>query len=155
MSDLAPIFSTQNVHDDDADVIASYDIEVDAPPNLKDAVEPIPIPAPKPLPLITKILSGELVIDPLWSGATLILPADANRKTVYLRVYSPTAVATDGVRIASDIGLLPGSGKVLHNYDWSINAHTGAVWVTTCTLSGGSTTPASAKVAVEYWSVTE
>lgn len=153
MSDLAPIFSTQNVHDDDGPVIDSYLIETDSPPDLNLAQEPIEIPALPPMPLVTRLISREIIVDPTWPTPTLILPADANRKSVYLRVYSPTSVATDGIRIASNNGEASFGAKVLSGNDWQLNAHTGAIWV--WTVSSTTNLVASAPVAVEYWSVTE
>jgi len=157
MSDLAAIFSTQKYPNDDgtydSDIIESYDKETDAPPNLSDAIEPIPIPVLPPLPEPTRMIAREQIVDPLVIlSPVMILPADANRVSIYLRVYSPTAVATDGVRIAGTNGETPSGPKVLAGNDWPVNDHTGAIWVYPCVANG--TGVASAPVAVEYWAVT-
>lgn len=151
MSDIAPIFSTQNVHDDDAAVVDSYFIETDTPPDVKAAIEPGPQPVLPALPLTTKLLSKETLLDPTWTQPTQILPADANRKSVYCRVYSPTVVATDGVRFASNNGETGFGGKVLHAADISFLEHTGSIYAIDCNSSGGR---ASAAIIVEIWSVT-
>ena len=153
-----PVFGTQNLRDDDGAVIDSFLIETDAPPTLKDATETIDAPAVKEIPKQTKLLTKTQLIDPAWSGPTQILPGDAKRHGVGIRVWSPTLIATDGLRVASDIGDVNSAGIVLHSQTLpgdALSDHTGPVWVLAASL--GTTGPgiASAVVYVTVWSVTE
>lgn len=152
MSNPVPMFGTQNLSDDDGPVIDSLFIETDSPPNLADAIEPIPVPATVPPVSTTRLFTGELTLAVDWAPV-MILPADPKRKGLYLRVYSPTSVATDGIRIADESSKCITSGKVLHGNDAPFTNHTGAVYVLpTGNAAGGA---ASAPITIEYWSTTE
>jgi hypothetical protein len=149
------MFGTQNKSDDDGQVIDSFFIETDSPPNLKEATQPIPAPVATTIPVATKILTKSQSIDPTWGTPTQLLPADVRRKCMGFRVNSPGSVATDGVRIASDIGDLLTAGRVLHGQTLSdaLSCHTGAIYAVTTGL--GANGAASAVVNVEIWAVTE
>jgi hypothetical protein len=153
VSNPYPIFGSQDLKDDDGQVIDSFLIETDAPPDLKDAIEPVSqptLPTPKKS---TRLITSDTTIDPTWDGYQA-LPADPNRQSITIRVYSPTAVATDGVRIASEKSELLTAGKILHGQDTSVFAnHTGAIWIITC--GGGTNGRASAPVSLQTWAVTE
>lgn len=154
MSSPVPIFGTQNTHDDDGQVIDSFLIETDAPPDLKPAIEPVSpsdVAAPRKT---TRILTGVIVVNPTWSASQLI-PADANRKGLTLRVKSPTTIATDGIRIASDSGNVNNAGFLLHGESLTdaLDNHTGEVFYQSYSLATGGA--ASAPVVLMYWSVTE
>lgn len=156
MSDLTVPFETQNVHDDDAAVIDSFFVETDTPPDLKPAAETVPSPAVELPKKTTRILTRSDLIDPTW-GPTLLFPPDPNRKSMTVNVYSPTSVATDGVRIFSDMGDQRSAGLVLHNQtpmSDMLGDHTGPVYVVGAAL-GGPGTLASAAVWVFAWTVTE
>jgi len=156
MSNPVPIFGTENMHDDDGAVIDSFFIETDAPPLLKDATQTIDATAAKEIPVQTKVITKDQLIDPAWVNPTQIFPGDPNRKGLGIRVYSPTSVVTDGVRIASDIGEVNSAGIVLHNQTDPSNAfadHTGPIYVLAASISTGGA--ASAVVRVEAWAVTQ
>jgi len=156
MSDLTAPFETQNVHDDDGQVIDSLFVETDAPPDLKPAADVVPSPAVDQPKKTTRLLTSSLLLQPSW-GPQQILPADANRKALAVNVWSPTTVATDGVRVHSDLGDLNTGGIVLHNQTPTsamLDAHTGPLYVTPAAV-GAPGTPASAPVWVYVWAVTE
>lgn len=145
-------FESQDKRDDDGAVIDSLFIETDAPPDPAKAPQPIVVKALKELPTITRMISGDITVSPDWT-ATLLLPSDANRKSITIRVYSPTAVLTDGVRFSDERGNILSSGKLLHNSDSVFDNHTGAIWYIACGAAADG--KASAPVSLEYWSVTE
>lgn len=123
--------------DDDARIIDADVLEVDKPPT--PIVEPIrPVPLVTPVPL-TRLLTSTQACDPQWgttpglTKAVLLLPGDGNRKALTLRVQSPTAVATDYVRIADDPGKLENANAgapLYHGDNVDLDDHTGPVWVT-------------------------
>lgn len=152
MSHPTEPFETQNVHDDDGPVIDSLFIETDAPPDLKELNEPIIVRALRDPAPITRIFSGEMTLDSTWA-AQKILNADNKRKKLLVRVYSPTSTATDGVRIADDLGMLSVSGKLLHGGQVDFDAHTGNVYVVAVGNAANGT--ASASVSVQWWAVSE
>jgi len=145
-------FESQNKSDDDAAVIDSFFIETDAPPNPKDAPQPIIVKALKEPAPITRLFTRDITISPDWTP-TLLLPADAKRKGINIKVYSPTSVATDGVRFSDEPGDVRNAGKILHNGSTTFDNHTGAIWYVACGL--GTDGKASAPISLEYWSVTE
>lgn len=125
-----------DVHDDDPGIIDADILEVDKPPTpiVEHIITPV-LSQPKPC---TRLLTGTLAVDPTWNGPIPILPADANRKGLILRVTSPTAVATDYVSIADDSGKLEtgsSAGKVFHGQVLDLGSgdggHTGPVYVST------------------------
>jgi hypothetical protein len=149
---IPEVFGTQDKHDDDAQVIDSFFIETDVPPDLKPAAQTIDAPDVEVIKPCTRFLTGELNVDPTW-GPTMVLPADAKRKGMEIKVFSPNATLTDGVRVASEIGGLGMAGKVFHGQSMSnaLDNHTGAVWIQGFGASGSN----AFVVTVEYWSVTE
>lgn len=160
MSNPYPPFGSQDLHDDDGAVIDSFLIEVDNPPDLKDAQEVVDTPKTKIPPRLSRILTRDYLFTPANDPNNTpiqLLPSDPNRKGVGIRVWSPTLVVTDGIRLASDLGDLLSGGQVLHTQTPpgdSMNNHTGALYaVTTSALPVGG--PASAPVRVWVWSVTE
>lgn len=152
MSHPTEPFETQNVRDDDGSVIDAFFIETDSPPDMKELNEPILVKALREPAPMTRIFSGDWSIDPTWNPIQ-VLPADATRKSFILYVYSPTAVATDGVRIGDDLGMIRTAGKVLHNGTIDLSNHTGAIYVLPCGAAANGA--ASAVVNFQYWSVTE
>jgi hypothetical protein len=150
MSLLPEPFETQNVRDDDGSIIDSFLIETDSPPDLKELNEPIIVKALREPAPITRLFTTSQLLEPTWEPFP-ILPADANRTSLILFVYSATEVATDGVRFSDDPGTVRSAGRVLHNCTIDLSRHTGPLWVIPCGNGG----PASASVTVEYWSVTE
>lgn len=153
MSSPLDMFESQNKSDDDGAVIDSFLIETDAPPNLKDATEPIIVRALESPKKISRIISKDETLDPTWTQPHLLLPADANRRSLNILVYSPTAVATDGARFSDEAGNIRSSGKILHGDTVPFTDHTGPVYVLAC--GAASEGAASAPVSVEVWSVTE
>jgi hypothetical protein len=148
------MFESQNKADDDGQVIDSLFIETDAPPDLKAALsvllqlgEKLKEPAK-----ITRLISRSLSLDPTW-GPVLLLPADSLRKELKIRVYSPTAVATDGARFSDEPGDIRTAGRVLHTGTSPFENHTGPVYV--IGTGAGTNGAASATVIIEAWSVTE
>lgn len=142
MSDLAEIFSTQNLQDDDAAVIDSYLIETDAPPDLKDAVEPIPVPYMPPAPVHTRLFTGTQVIDSTYVPFR-ILTQDTDRKSLQILITGTNTAVTfnDFVLIGYEQGTVSGgpnsSMAVLRVRPQAafvptilpLIGHTGAVWV--------------------------
>lgn len=156
MSDLTVPFETQNVHDDDGPVLDSMFQQTSEPPDLKDAIQfDADAPAVKEPVRQTMIIGGAQLIRSTWTSPTQILPFDENRKSMTIRVFSPTAVATDGVRISSDVGLLPNAGFALHGdmvTDFLIE-HTGPVYVQSVSATTGGA--ASADIILSIWAVTK
>lgn len=146
-------FESQNKTDDDGAVIDSFFIETDAPPKLSDATEPILVKALQEPRKITRLISKDETISPSWLEPYLVLPADANRKSLNILVYSPTAVATDGVRFSDEPGNIRTGGKILHGDTVPFTDHTGPVYAIAC--GAGANGVASAPVSLEIWSVTE
>ena len=152
MSSPMTPFESQNVKDDDGSVIDSFFIESDTPPDLKFATQPIPVDVLEDPVKNTRIISKDELIDYTWTTPYAVLPADANRKSLNVYVYSPTAVATDGVRLSDENGTIYTAGKLLHNGTIELTHHTGALWVLPCGAAAGNT--ASAPVRLQVWSVT-
>lgn len=151
MSHPTEPFETQNVRDDDGSVIDSFFIETDSPPDIRELNEPILVKALRDPAPMTRIFSGDQTVSPTMDPIQ-ILPADAKRVKFTLFVYSPSAVATDGVRISDDLGMIRTAGKVLHNGTIDL-PHTGPIYVYPC--GAGANGAASAVVSFQYWSVTE
>jgi hypothetical protein len=144
-------FESQDKNDDDGPVIDSLFQEVNAPPKLSEATQPIIVKTLESPKVITRIISKDETIAPEW-GAYMVLPADANRKSLNIAVYSPTSVETDGVRFSDEPGNIRTSAKVLHGDTVPITDHTGPVYAIATGAVNGS---ASAPVSLEIWSVTE
>lgn len=92
--------NTGDVNDDDPQVLDSLFIETDAPPI--PVVQPVPAAQPVPQDTPNRLLTGTQLIDPAWTTPTQLLPADLNRKHLILTVISPSASATDYVKITGD-----------------------------------------------------
>lgn len=152
MSHPYEVFGSQDVKDDDGQVIDSFFVETDSPPDVKGAIEPISIPALPEPKKTTRLLTGDITVSEAWTAVQL-LPADANRKGINIKVYSPTSVATDGVRFSDEPGNILQAGKILHGGSTTFDYHTGPLYYITC--GGGANGRASAPVSLEYWSVTE
>ena len=160
---IPPVFGTENLHDDDADVISSYDIEVDSPPDLAKATDVIPTPAVADPVKLTRIITREYYMDITNFPANipvLLLQPDPNRISLTVRVFSPTSVATDGIRLSSDLGDVYSAGRLFHSQSSSdaFASHTGALYAVSCSNAVPSSYPpagASAPVYVEVWSVTK
>ena len=132
-------FETQNVHDDDAEVIDSLFVETDTPPDMHEAQEPILVKAliePKPM---TRILSGTYVFESTKNGLyspIQILPADAKRVDMTVKAYSQVTspsvpTATDFVWLSDENGKLldMGAGRMRSGQDFDLSNHTGALWI--------------------------
>lgn len=153
MSSPYSMFESQNLKDDDGNVIDSFFIETDTPPNPADAPQPIFVPAPTiPVPA-TRLLTGTMQITALMD-AVMILPADTNRSSVNVQVYttaaSPTAVG-EYVTLADEPGKCNTSGAwtLRSGKDpYSLSNHTGPVFVK------GSPT-LSANMELTWWAVTK
>lgn len=152
MSHPVEIFGTQDLKDDDAAVIDSYLIETDAPPDMTPARQPIDNTAQR-IPIVVTgrlVPCGEQVLTPTMDPV-LIMPADDNRKHAYIRVYSPTAVATDGIRFGDSNNTVRNGARILHGAAPTIDDYTGAIYVWPQTVAGAVN---SANINVEYWAVT-
>jgi hypothetical protein len=152
VSQPVEIFETQNVRDDDGQVIDSFLIETDSPPPIEDAKEPImfvALPQPK---IPTRLMTGEFTIDSTWTPVK-VMPADNNRRNLNLYVCSPTSVATDGIRFSDDLGMLATAGRLLHNNTLTLTGFTGTLYISAVGNAANNT--ASAPVTLAYWAVTE
>jgi hypothetical protein len=142
MSHPFEIFGSQNLHDDDGDIIASYDIEVDAPPDIKEALQPIPAEPEKSPVVCTRLITGTMTLDATIVEPFLLLAADAERQQFRMDVLSNAASPTnaDYVLIADeksklqlpvDGSVLPGGlmKRVHTGKDFPLDVHTGALWV--------------------------
>lgn len=136
MSHPHEIFGTQNLEDDDGPVIDSLVKEVNAPPDLREAIAELTSGLREALikPQITgRLLSGNMVFGTganRFTAPTLILPADPRRKSLTLSASSNTSnagaltqlistgLAVSGpttlrsVTITSSDGATSGNGKV-------------------------------------------
>lgn len=155
MSHPFEVFGSQNLKDDDGQVIDSLLIETDAPPT--PVLEPIPpTPELKPIPC-TRILTGTMTMDASMVEPILLFAADTNRQQFRLDVLSnfATPVNADYVLVADeksklqlpvDGSVMPGGlmFRVHHNHSLILDVHTGAIWIRPNPLiSGGSTIEAT------------
>jgi hypothetical protein len=132
---MAP-FESQNKTDDDGPVIDSYFIETDAPPNLRDALEPIPAnPTANPIPT-GRLLTGSISMDAArFTMPTMVLPADAKRKSITITTFSTAASPTaqvEYVLMSDENGSFGFSSRftLRHGKDpLVLDGYTGAVWV--------------------------
>lgn len=135
MSQPTHMFETQNVHDDDGQIIDSFFIETDAPPVLKDATQPItPTPTENPKK-IRRLLTGSVLMSSgVFGSPHQVLPADPNRKSVTLAVLSTAAAPNaynEYVIVSDENGKVSaGSGFNLRGPDnpLIIPDYTGAIW---------------------------
>lgn len=150
MSQPTEIFETQNVRDDDGQVIDSFLIETDAPPPIEEAREPIVVRALPQPKVPSRLMTGEITLNNTWDVVE-IFPADINRRSVNIYVYSPTSVATDGIRFSDDRGTIATGGMLLHNNTLTLGAYTGKLYISASSTTG----TASAPIRFAYWSITE
>lgn len=138
MSHPVEIFGTQDTHDDDGQVIDSLFLETDSPPDIKFAQEPIPKPAlDEPTPT-TRLISGYTSF-PQSAGLPMqMLPADANRKSLTIRIVSQAATPNynDVVFLADELGKLSylsgaatNAMPMLNGHQISLDDHTGPVFI--------------------------
>ncbi|HXK37031.1 MAG TPA: hypothetical protein VJ553_05625 [Candidatus Paceibacterota bacterium] len=75
-----------NTSDDDPQVIDSLFQESQTPPDpaasITDPAGPLPVPPRRP----TRILTGNILLQPTWDKPTLLLPEDLNRKRIAIAV---------------------------------------------------------------------
>lgn len=144
MSSPMEPFESQDKHDDDGQVIDSFLIETDAPPDLRQAEMVVPIAPLITVRPITRILSG---YRNLHNGFTveMILPADADRLSLTLAAFStnatPTA-ASEYISIADENGkVLTSSAYLLrHGRDpLVLTGHTGPLYA----VAGSGVLPAT------------
>lgn len=157
MSDLTHLFETQNVHDDDGQVIDSLFIEVDNPPDMKPATQPIYPSMKEERKRTTRILAFNQIFVPTMTSI-LMFPEDANRIGLTVQVYSLTAVAGDGIQIASDPGLLNGSPVLYHANPRLTDAfmeHTGPLYIQGASVGATGIGVLSAPILVQAWAVTK
>lgn len=153
MSNPVPMFGTQNLKDDDAQVIDDYLIETDSPPDMKAAEQPIPPTPDTGMTRLTKILTTELVWRTGWSEPQLLLASDENRLQFHMRVISPSSSTTDGIRWASKKDEARTGGRLLAGQtSGAVDSHTGAIWVWGETVAGATN---SADLNIEIWAVTK
>jgi hypothetical protein len=146
-----PVFGSQNLKDDDARVIDDYLIETDAPPDMTKAEQPIDATPATPIAVTTVLKPcSELVLLPTFDPV-LLMPADRNRKHAYIRVVSPTSVATDGIRFGDTPQNARNGARLVHGNAPTIDDYTGAIWAYPQAVTGAAN---SAVVNVEYWAVT-
>ncbi len=150
MSNPVPIFGTQNLQDDDAQVVDSYLIETDAPPDMASAREPIDKTPDTPIAVTTKFLSSEQVLTPSMTPV-MLFPADKNRKNLYVRIVSPTSQAGDAIRIGQTAAEAVNGARVVQGDTPLITDHTGALYAYPQSITGAAN---SANINVEYWAVT-
>jgi hypothetical protein len=151
------VFGSQNLKDDDGQVIDSLLIETDTPPNPADAPQPITEPALQNPEQWDRLLGTQQIIQIGWDPI-LLLPADAHRQAVTIYVTSigtvpGTPIPTDGIRIADESGKVYNGGRILHGQTISIN-YKGPLYALG---TGGVSANAgnTAAVSVEVWAVTE
>lgn len=145
MSSPVPIFGLQDLHDDDAAVIASFDIETDAPADVRDATEPIQVVKPQTpeqpnvpqaaLPP-TRLLAGTELLNG-GAAPVQILPADTRRQDFRLDVVTTSsnpATNNDYVLVGDELGkmygvMASGTFRVHSGKGVDLTYHTGPIWV--------------------------
>jgi hypothetical protein len=140
MSSPVPMFGTQNLHDDDGQVIDSFLIETDSPPDIKQAIEPIEqLPEKINVPRYTRVMSGIVLFYGGETNPVSLVPFDDNRIKFHLDVTSaaPAPAFSDFILVADEPGKLsnPAATSTLvafrvHNGKGvDLDDHTGPVWV--------------------------
>lgn len=107
MSDLTAMFETQNVKDDDGQVIDSFLIETDSPPPLKDATQPIDSIKTETIPDVGRLFTVTQLVMPGWAPWSALVE-DFNRKHLYISCF-PTALTPallDQILYADEAGKL-------------------------------------------------
>lgn len=135
MSSPVPMFGTQNLKDDDGPVIDSFFIETDNPPNMETALEPVPAPPKENPPRPDRLLTGTFTVSQGgFTSPVMVLPADANRKSLTLAAMSAAATATftDFVLISDENGIAgnPTGAFRLRPIQGAVfmDGYTGAIW---------------------------
>lgn len=151
---IPPPFGTQNLKDDDPEVIDSLIQATSAPADIHEGIVPvIPVPQFKPVP-VTRFYATTAVLA-LGAQAYKILNEDINRLTCRLRITSTAASPTyaDYVLIGDNFG---STSFASQNYlltahhgggDVSLDGHTGNVFI----IPGPSIT---GNIEVTAWGVT-
>jgi hypothetical protein len=143
MSHPFPVFGSQDLKDDDGQVIDSLLIETDTPPDIKTATEPIPATPTHPPIRTTRLISGTMTLDTNIVEPVLLLTEDSGRQQFRMDVFSNSATpsaTTEYVMVADEKGKLqlPVDGSVMpgglmrrvrHGKDFPLDVHTGAIWV--------------------------
>jgi len=158
MSSPIPMFGMSDNHDDDGQVIDSLLVEVDAPPDLNMARQPIVVPGETKPVETTRLLTGTMLFNPTdVTAPSLLLPADAQRKSLTIRVYSPSSSTTDAVRFGDGTGSCA-SGGFWQSTDQplTLDGHTGGVWFLpqSSTSTPGSPVNNAAAIRISWWAVT-
>lgn len=152
MSNPVPMFGTQDLKDNDGQVIDSFLIETDAPPDMTGAQQTIDKTPTTMVPVLTRLVPyGEQILTPTFDPV-LIMPADVNRRHAYLKVVSPTAQANDGVRFGPTGAEARKGPRLVQGDAPTIDDYTGAIWVYPESVTGATN---SANVAVQYWAVSQ
>jgi hypothetical protein len=147
------IFGSQDLKDDDGNVIDSFFIETDAPPNLADAPQPITVVAPTEPVVATRLLTGTIQLTATMDPVQ-ILPADTNRKSVSVQIYTTAASST---AVGEYVTLADENGKCRTSGAWTLRSgkdpytiidHTGPIFV-----QAASTV--SANMELTWWAVTK
>lgn len=119
-----PKLNTGNTSDDDAQIIDSDFLEVDAPPT--PVVQPLPPSAPPERRVPTRLIADTLLVNPAWVGTIQLLPADVTRVDLTLVVYTTEAGAS--LKIIGDSSgatVTPNSSNVVV----PLGEYTGPVYV--------------------------
>lgn len=138
-----------DTQDDDSIVLGELVQQETEPPDIAESIAPSLAPDYTPAQRPTRILSGTVLVEPLWPTPTMILPVDLNRKSfcIFLR----TVDAAHYIRISDDPQKLEqdyGAGRITGTFlQPMFDGHTGPIWVT----ARGSTVA----VRVSWWAVTE
>jgi hypothetical protein len=144
MSSPVPIFGLQNLKDDDGAVIASFDIEVDAPADVRQATEPVEIitpetptqpDVPSAATPATRIISGTEL---MFGGAAplQILYADTRRQDLRIDIYSTAGSpgVNEYVLIGDELAkmsnvMASGTFKGRHAKSVDLTYHTGPLFI--------------------------
>lgn len=143
MSSPLPIFGSQDLKDDDGQVVDSFLIETDAPPDLKQVVEPIPVLTPVAQKFPTTLVTGFQIVTAGMTDPFPLFPPDLNRVFGKVRITSLNAtpdlnqwvlVATDKSLLTNDAatGINARSGvsyRARQGQAIDIDSHTGGLWV--------------------------
>ncbi len=138
--------NTGDTSDDDGAVIDSFFVETNNAPERVADVAVVPTVA-RPVPT-NRLMTGSLTVSNTWTDATMLLPADQNRKHLEIRVNG--TVDVDFIRVSDESGKLnsdTGAGRVYANQaPFILDDYTGAVWVSAVGSTGSP--------VVSWWGVT-
>jgi hypothetical protein len=142
-----------DLKDDDAQVLESLVEQHPSPPD--PVVEPL-IPqhvvTVKPQ---TRLVTTRIAVPTTgWSGATLLIPGDSNRVSLFIRVRG---TSTDGVYLSDDPSKANSatSGFVQAGDFVKLDGHTGPVWIQAPLTAFGGIATNGATVSVDCWAVTQ